>query len=121
MSSENCDATISDGQSSRTNCVLICILVDSVGAEPYLVSIYLILTLLLGGMQDEISAPPSVASQCPLKKFKYYPTKQFAASKGMIGHVNIRSPWWYVCIIIDTPSSVISTSLMSLLLLYPKP
>ncbi|KAK1440837.1 hypothetical protein QVD17_06669 [Tagetes erecta] len=46
--------------------------------------------------QIELKAPADVASQCPLKSFKFYETK--VVDTGFYdlkkGHINIRTPWW---------------------------
>ncbi|KAG0629667.1 hypothetical protein M758_1G120800 [Ceratodon purpureus] len=47
----------------------------------------------------EITAPSSVAAQCPLKSYKIYPTKEVPADKGVIGHINTRTPWWDASVI----------------------
>ncbi|KAL5988254.1 hypothetical protein ACLOJK_036017 [Asimina triloba] len=46
--------------------------------------------------QIEIRAPPSVASQCPLKEFRFYKTKVEPTGFYEIkeGHINIRTAWW---------------------------
>lgn len=49
--------------------------------------------------EDEIAAPPSVAPQCPLQSFKFYPTKDIPLDKGVIGHINTRTPWWDASVI----------------------
>jgi alpha-dioxygenase len=49
--------------------------------------------------EETITAPVSVAAQCPLKSFKFYPTKEVEASKDLIGHINIRTPWWDASVI----------------------
>ncbi|KAF5184570.1 alpha-dioxygenase 1-like [Thalictrum thalictroides] len=47
-------------------------------------------------MQIELIAPSEVASQCPLKSFKFYKTKEVPTNFYDInsGHLNIRTPWW---------------------------
>ncbi|KAK1292916.1 Alpha-dioxygenase 1 [Acorus calamus] len=44
----------------------------------------------------EIVAPPEVASQCPLKSFRFYKTKEVPTGFYDIktGSLNIRTPWW---------------------------
>ncbi|KAK1410133.1 hypothetical protein QVD17_36666 [Tagetes erecta] len=46
--------------------------------------------------QIELKAPAEVASECPLKSFKFYETKE--VDTGLLdikkGHRNIRTPWW---------------------------
>ncbi|KAL8247144.1 hypothetical protein R6Q59_008360 [Mikania micrantha] len=46
--------------------------------------------------QVELKAPTEVASECPLKSFKFYKTKQIDTGLSDIkeGHRNIRTPWW---------------------------
>ncbi|KAK1292922.1 Alpha-dioxygenase 1 [Acorus calamus] len=46
--------------------------------------------------ETEIIAPPEVASQCPLKKFRFYKTKEVPTGFYDIktGSLNIRTPWW---------------------------
>ncbi|XP_028778628.1 alpha-dioxygenase 1-like [Neltuma alba] len=46
--------------------------------------------------QVELSAPREVASQCPLKSFRFYKTKEIPTDFYDIktGAVNIRTPWW---------------------------
>ncbi|XP_010254457.1 PREDICTED: alpha-dioxygenase 1-like [Nelumbo nucifera] len=46
--------------------------------------------------QIELTAPSEVASQCPLKSFKLYKTKEVPTGFYEIksGHLNIRTPWW---------------------------
>ncbi|KAF3792062.1 Alpha-dioxygenase 1 [Nymphaea thermarum] len=46
--------------------------------------------------QMELQAPASVASQCPLKSFRFYKTKEVPTGFYDIktGHINIRTPWW---------------------------
>ncbi|KAF5799719.1 hypothetical protein HanXRQr2_Chr07g0307781 [Helianthus annuus] len=46
--------------------------------------------------QIELKAPAEVASQCPLKSFKFYKTKEVDTGFYGInkGHINIRTPWW---------------------------
>ncbi|CAN6448611.1 unnamed protein product [Victoria cruziana] len=46
--------------------------------------------------QMELRAPASVASQCPLKSFRFYKTKEVPTGFYDIktGHINIRTPWW---------------------------
>ncbi|XP_044504159.1 alpha-dioxygenase 1-like isoform X1 [Mangifera indica] len=47
--------------------------------------------------QMELKAPAEIASQCPLKTFKFYKTKEeLTESDSEIkrGHINIRTPWW---------------------------
>ncbi|XP_031478893.1 alpha-dioxygenase PIOX [Nymphaea colorata] len=46
--------------------------------------------------QMELGAPASVASQCPLKSFRFYKTKEVPTGFYDIktGHINIRTPWW---------------------------
>ncbi|XP_071735035.1 alpha-dioxygenase PIOX-like [Rutidosis leptorrhynchoides] len=46
--------------------------------------------------QIELKAPMEVASECPLKSFKFYKTKEFDTGFHDIkkGHLNIRTPWW---------------------------
>lgn len=46
--------------------------------------------------QIELRAPKEVASECPLKSFKFYETKQTLADYNEIktGHLNIRTPEW---------------------------
>ncbi|RZS11052.1 hypothetical protein BHM03_00042354 [Ensete ventricosum] len=48
--------------------------------------------------QVVLSAPPLVAHECPLKAFRFYRTKEvLAGGEGIeIGHLNIRTSWWYV-------------------------
>ncbi|KAK1267805.1 Alpha-dioxygenase 1 [Acorus gramineus] len=47
-------------------------------------------------IQTEIVAPPEVASQCPLKSFRFYKTKEVPTGFYDIktGSLNIRTPWW---------------------------
>lgn len=49
-------------------------------------------------MQIELIAPEEVASQCPLKSFKFYKTKEVPTGFYDIktGHLNTRTPWWYI-------------------------
>ncbi|XP_078165996.1 alpha-dioxygenase PIOX-like [Carex rostrata] len=46
--------------------------------------------------QIEIIAPEEVASQCPLKSFKFFATKEIPTNAEGIktGHYNSRTPWW---------------------------
>ncbi|CAI9090528.1 OLC1v1025313C2 [Oldenlandia corymbosa var. corymbosa] len=46
--------------------------------------------------QIELTAPAEVASQCPLKSFKFYKTKEVPTGFYDIktGHLNRRTPWW---------------------------
>ncbi|PIA62153.1 hypothetical protein AQUCO_00200273v1 [Aquilegia coerulea] len=46
--------------------------------------------------QIELIAPTEVASQCPLKSFKFYKTREVPTGSYDInsGHLNIRTPWW---------------------------
>ncbi|XP_038981978.1 alpha-dioxygenase 1-like [Phoenix dactylifera] len=46
--------------------------------------------------QVELTAPPEVANECPLKSFKFYQTKEIGIdTKGIkTGHKNIRTHWW---------------------------
>ncbi|KAF3330145.1 hypothetical protein FCM35_KLT05476 [Carex littledalei] len=46
--------------------------------------------------QIEIIAPEEVASQCPLKSFKFFATKEIPTNAEGIktGHKNIRTAWW---------------------------
>ncbi|KAI3722328.1 hypothetical protein L2E82_33361 [Cichorium intybus] len=46
--------------------------------------------------QIELKAPQEVASQCPLKSFKFYKTKEVDTGFYDIkkGQLNIRTPWW---------------------------
>ncbi|KAK9071707.1 hypothetical protein SSX86_008136 [Deinandra increscens subsp. villosa] len=46
--------------------------------------------------QIELKAPGEVASECPLKSFKFYKTKEVDTGFNDIkkGHLNIRTPWW---------------------------
>ncbi|KAJ9683482.1 hypothetical protein PVL29_019173 [Vitis rotundifolia] len=46
--------------------------------------------------QIELTAPREVASQCPLKSFQFYKTKEVATGFYDIksGSLNIRTPWW---------------------------
>ncbi|XXG48832.1 hypothetical protein AAC387_Pa02g3170 [Persea americana] len=46
--------------------------------------------------QMEITAPPTVAGECPLRAFRFYDTKKVQTSFYKIkeGHLNIRTPWW---------------------------
>ncbi|XP_024641664.1 alpha-dioxygenase 1 isoform X2 [Medicago truncatula] len=46
--------------------------------------------------QIELTAPQEVASQCPLKSFKFLKTKEMPTGFDDIktGHPNIRTPWW---------------------------
>ncbi|MFS7956198.1 putative hem peroxidase superfamily, hem peroxidase, animal-type [Helianthus anomalus] len=46
--------------------------------------------------QIELKAPAEVASQCPLRSFKFYKTKEVDTGFYGInkGHINIRTPWW---------------------------
>ncbi|XP_077222678.1 alpha-dioxygenase PIOX-like [Tasmannia lanceolata] len=46
--------------------------------------------------QIELVAPSSVASECPLKSFKFYKTKEVPTGFYEIkkGHLNTRTPWW---------------------------
>ncbi|KAL2335624.1 hypothetical protein Fmac_016837 [Flemingia macrophylla] len=46
--------------------------------------------------QIELTAPREVASQCPLKSFKFYKTKEIPTGFFEIktGSSNIRTPWW---------------------------
>lgn len=47
----------------------------------------------------EVTAPSSVAAQCPLKSFKFYATKQIPLSNNVVGHLNTRTPWWDASVI----------------------
>ncbi|XP_044501170.1 alpha-dioxygenase 1-like [Mangifera indica] len=50
-----------------------------------------------GTNQIELEAPIEISSQCPLKTFKFYKTKEeLTESNSEIksGHINIRTPWW---------------------------
>ncbi|KAA0053696.1 alpha-dioxygenase 1-like [Cucumis melo var. makuwa] len=44
----------------------------------------------------ELVAPREVANECPLKSFKFFPTKQVSTGVSDIktGTINIRTPWW---------------------------
>ncbi|KAM7510028.1 hypothetical protein LguiB_008903 [Lonicera macranthoides] len=47
--------------------------------------------------QIELIAPEEVASECPLKSFKFYKTKKVPTSVSDViesGHLNTRTPWW---------------------------
>ncbi|XP_060195774.1 alpha-dioxygenase PIOX-like [Lycium barbarum] len=46
--------------------------------------------------QIELSAPKEVASNCPLKSFKFYKSKETPTGlyEIKIGHLNMRTPWW---------------------------
>ncbi|XP_039139667.1 alpha-dioxygenase 1 [Dioscorea cayenensis subsp. rotundata] len=46
--------------------------------------------------QVELVAPPEIASECPLKSFKFFKTKEVPTNAQGIksGHLNIRTPWW---------------------------
>lgn len=46
--------------------------------------------------QIELTAPSSVAGQCPLKTFKFYGTKKIPTGAEGIetGHKNVRTAWW---------------------------
>ncbi|MQL70837.1 hypothetical protein Taro_003167 [Colocasia esculenta] len=46
--------------------------------------------------QIELTAPSSVAAQCPLKAFKFFATKKIPTGAEGIetGHLNIRTSWW---------------------------
>ncbi|KAI5084392.1 hypothetical protein GOP47_0000561 [Adiantum capillus-veneris] len=46
--------------------------------------------------QVELVAPSSISSGCPLKSYKFHPTKQYSINNYdiQIGHKNIRTPWW---------------------------
>ncbi|XP_052195219.1 alpha-dioxygenase PIOX [Diospyros lotus] len=46
--------------------------------------------------QVELTAPRSVAKQCPLQSFKFYKTKEVPTGFFEIkkGHLDIRTPWW---------------------------
>ncbi|XP_076909735.1 alpha-dioxygenase PIOX-like [Bidens hawaiensis] len=46
--------------------------------------------------QIELKAPANVASECPLKSFRFYATKEVDTGLTGIkkGHRNIRTPWW---------------------------
>jgi alpha-dioxygenase len=56
--------------------------------------IYLIFWIKLS--QIELTAPREVASQCPLKSFKFYKTKEVPTGFYDIktGALNTRTPWW---------------------------
>ncbi|BBN01025.1 fatty acid alpha-dioxygenase [Marchantia polymorpha subsp. ruderalis] len=41
-----------------------------------------------------ITAPDSVAAECPLKTFKFYPTREFPIGEGRVGFKNTRTAWW---------------------------
>ncbi|KAJ9540707.1 hypothetical protein OSB04_027213 [Centaurea solstitialis] len=59
--------------------------------------------------QIELKAPVEVASECPLKSFKFYETKEVPTGSYEIknGHLNIRTPWWDGSAIYGTNSSVL--------------
>ncbi|CAI9763216.1 unnamed protein product [Fraxinus pennsylvanica] len=48
--------------------------------------------------QVELVAPKQVASQCPLKSFKFYKSKEVSTENGYYGidtgYLNRRTPWW---------------------------
>ncbi|CAK9322600.1 unnamed protein product [Citrullus colocynthis] len=46
--------------------------------------------------QVELVAPCEVASECPMKSFKFFQTKQVRTGllDNKIGSINIRAPWW---------------------------
>ncbi|KAL3676751.1 hypothetical protein R1sor_026699 [Riccia sorocarpa] len=50
----------------------------------------------------KLSAPESVASQCPLQSFKFYPSKEYDVGKGKVGYKNTRSSWWDASMIYGT-------------------
>ncbi|KAL3693413.1 hypothetical protein R1sor_007064 [Riccia sorocarpa] len=50
----------------------------------------------------KLSAPESVAAQCPLQSFKFYPTKEYDVGKGKVGYKNTRSSWWDASMIYGT-------------------
>ncbi|KAG6555135.1 hypothetical protein Mapa_003170 [Marchantia paleacea] len=41
-----------------------------------------------------ITAPEAVAAECPLKTFKFYPTREFPTGHGQVGFKNTRTAWW---------------------------
>lgn len=49
--------------------------------------------------EREITAPASVAAQCPLKSFKFHPTREVPTKDGKIGHINTRTPLWDASVI----------------------
>ncbi|CAK9322599.1 unnamed protein product [Citrullus colocynthis] len=46
--------------------------------------------------QVELVAPREVASECPLKSFKFFRTKQVSTGffENKTGSINVRTPWW---------------------------
>lgn len=59
--------------------------------------------------QIELTAPREVASQCPLKSFKFYKTKEFPTGFYEIksGASNIRTPWWDGSVIYGSTGEVL--------------
>ncbi|MCL7027661.1 hypothetical protein MKW94_026424 [Papaver nudicaule] len=57
--------------------------------------------------QIELAAPKEVASQCPLKSFKFYKTKEVPTGLDDIkqGALNTRTPWWDGSVIYGSNSS----------------
>ncbi|KAK9061727.1 hypothetical protein SSX86_018910 [Deinandra increscens subsp. villosa] len=55
----------------------------------------------------ELEAPAEVASECPLKSFKFYKTKEFDTGLYDIkkAHRNIRTPWWDASVVYGSNSS----------------
>ncbi|KAI9109370.1 hypothetical protein K1719_019424 [Acacia pycnantha] len=59
--------------------------------------------------QMELSAPREVASECPLKSFRFYKTKEVPTDFYDIktGAVNIRTPWWDGSVIYGSNAKVL--------------
>ncbi|WJX65442.1 Alpha-dioxygenase PIOX [Trifolium repens] len=60
--------------------------------------------------QVELTAPGEVASQCPLKSFKFLKTKEIPTGFYDIktGHANIRTPWWDGSVIYGSNQEVLN-------------
>ncbi|KEH24897.1 pathogen-inducible alpha-dioxygenase [Medicago truncatula] len=60
--------------------------------------------------QIELTAPREVASQCPLKSFKFLKTKEIPTGFYEIktGHANIRTPWWDGSVIYGSNQEVLN-------------
>ncbi|KAL2634211.1 hypothetical protein R1flu_005690 [Riccia fluitans] len=50
----------------------------------------------------KLAAPEAVAAQCPLKSFKFQPSKEYQIGQGKVGFKNTRSSWWDASVIYGT-------------------
>ncbi|MCO5600227.1 hypothetical protein L7F22_054337 [Adiantum nelumboides] len=58
----------------------------------------------------EIVAPHSISSRCPMKSYKFHPTKQYPTDdyNTLIGHKNLRTPWWDGSVIYGSNSTALA-------------